>query len=73
MLSAVNTKNGRYDPAKYMLNKEAINRERAEREAAREPLTGEQVITRFRQLGVPIIDMRSRTKNGGKTNGFDFR
>lgn len=58
MLAAVNSKHGRYEPRKYMLNAKRLQ-EKAERDRReREPMTGEQVLARFRQLGVPIIDKR---------------
>jgi hypothetical protein len=55
MLVAVNSKHRRYEPAKYMIYKNDM------REKRREPLTGEQVLARFRQLGVPIVDLRANT------------
>lgn len=58
MLVAVNSKHGKYEPRKYMIDGKRL----AERAAAkREPMTGEQVLQRFRQLGVPIIDMRGKS------------
>ena len=59
MLVAVNSKHGKYEPRKYMIDGKRLA-ERAERDRReREPMTGEQVLQRFRQLGVPIIDKRS--------------
>jgi hypothetical protein len=61
MVSAVNSKRGRYEPMKYMANGRELMRERAERRARRhEPLTGDQIIARARALGVPIIDKRTK-------------
>jgi hypothetical protein len=54
MLVAVNSKHRRYEPAKYMIHK-------SETPKRREGMTGEQVLARFRQLGVPIIDMRGKS------------
>lgn len=61
MVSAVNSKRGRYEPMKYMANGRELMREQAERRARRhEPLTGDQVLERLRALGVPIIDKRTK-------------
>jgi hypothetical protein len=58
MLVAVNSKHGKYEPRKYMMNGKRLQ-ERAERDRReREPMTGEQVLARFRQLGVRVIDKR---------------
>jgi hypothetical protein len=59
MLVAVNSKRGKYEPRKYMLNAKRLA-EKAE-SIKREPMTGEQVLARFRQLGVPIIDKRGKS------------
>jgi hypothetical protein len=64
MLRAVHSKRGRYEPVKYMLNGRALAREMREAREEREPMTGEQIIQRFRQLGVPIIDKRRLITDG---------
>ena len=59
MLVAVNSKHGRYEPRKYMLHAKRLQ-EKADRDRReREPMTGEQVLARFRQLGVRVIDNRA--------------
>ena len=59
MLVAVNSKHGKYEPRKYMLNAKRLQ-ERAERDRReREPMTGDEVLARFRQLGVRVIDNRA--------------
>lgn len=60
MLAAVNSKREKYQPVKWMANGRELMRQAAERRAAREPMTGEQVIEQMRALGVPIIDQRRR-------------
>jgi hypothetical protein len=58
MLDAVNSKKGKYEPMKYMMNARALA-ERAREEQA-EPMAGEEIIARFRQAGVQIIDKRAK-------------
>jgi hypothetical protein len=58
MLAAVNSKKGKYEPMKYMANGKALA-ERAREEQA-EPMAGEEIIARFRQAGVQIIDKRAK-------------
>jgi hypothetical protein len=60
MLAAVNSKRGRYDPVRYMAGGRELMRERAERQRAREPLSGDEIVSRMRALGVPIIDKRGK-------------
>lgn len=63
MLAAVNGKRHKYEPVKYMMNGKALARQMREAREKREPMTGEQVIQRLRQLGVPIIDLRSQSRS----------
>jgi len=58
MLAALNSKRLKYDPVRYMANREEMERRAAAERAARPPMTGEQILDRFRALGVPIIDKR---------------
>jgi hypothetical protein len=58
MLAAVNSKRKQYDPMRYMMNGRALKQQRARR--AEQPMTGDQVLARIRQLGVPVIDNRSK-------------
>jgi hypothetical protein len=60
MLSAVNSKARRYEPERWMTNSRELMRRKQEAPTARRPLTGEEVIQRFRMLGVPIRDKRTK-------------
>jgi hypothetical protein len=68
MLVAVNSKKRRYEPLKWVMDKRTARERVREAERRREPMTGEQILDRFRSLGVPIIDNR---KNKGITDGRD--
>jgi len=59
MLAAINSKHHHYRPQVYMLDADAL-RKRSETAAERPPMTGEQVVARFRAMGVPVIDLRER-------------
>lgn len=60
MLAAVNSKTRQYDPFRYMVNGRGLKeQQRAKAEARRgEGMTGEEIVTRFKQLGFPVIDKR---------------
>jgi hypothetical protein len=60
MLAAVNSKSRRYDPLKYMARGEELRRRARSEAAERRPLTGEEVLARFKRFGVPIIDQRQK-------------
>jgi len=60
MLAAVNSKQRRYDPVRFMSGGDELRRASAEARANREPMTGDQILARFRQLGVQIIDKRAK-------------
>jgi hypothetical protein len=70
MLVAVNSRDGRYDPVRWMSENHRAGFEREQREAAAEraaeapaiepvPLTGDQVLAAFLGSGLTIIDKRS--------------
>lgn len=59
MLAAVNSKKGRYEPVKYMMNAKALARQAEEARAEREPMTGDEILRRMRQIGVRIVDLRA--------------
>lgn len=65
MLAAVNSKHGRYEPVKYMMDGKALARQAREARDKREGLSGEQVIGRIRAMGWPVIDLRAH-KGGGQ-------
>jgi hypothetical protein len=61
MLAAVNSKQRRYDPLRYMARgAELKRRARSEAAAQLRPLTGDEVLARFKQLGMRVIDQRAK-------------
>lgn len=58
MLAAVNSKKGKYEPTRYMVNGKALA-ERAREQTEREPMQGDEILRRLRMFGVPIIDKRA--------------
>ena len=60
MLAAVNSKRGKYEPYKWMRNGAELQRRAKAAAGERQPMTGDQVLARFRQLGVPIVDNRQK-------------
>ena len=64
MVAAVNSKHGKYDPVKYMMNGKALRRRAQEEREAREPLSGDEVLARFRAIGWPVIDQRAKIEVG---------
>lgn len=60
MLAAVNSKHGRYDPLRYMLNGRGIKAEQRAKTREREPMTGDALLRRIQQLGIQVIDNRKR-------------
>ncbi len=60
MLSAINSKGRQYQPERWMRHGGELMREKRQAAAARRPLTGEEVMQRFRMCGVPIIDQRTK-------------
>lgn len=56
ILANVHSKHKRHKPIDFMYDREFLKRERPEK--SREPMIGEEILERFRQLGVPIIDQR---------------
>jgi hypothetical protein len=67
MLVAVNSKRGKYEPRKYMINGKRLAEQERERER-REPMTGDEVLARFRQIGMPIIDLRASSQQSAVSN-----
>ena len=59
MVAAVNSKNHKYDPQKYMTHKLPQRDASPASNATREGMTGEQIMRRFKQIGIPIIDKRT--------------
>jgi len=57
MIAAVNSKQNRYDPLRYMMNGRGLKQQQR---AASKGMTGDQILTRFKQLGVRVIDNRKR-------------
>lgn len=60
MLVAVNSKGRQYQPERWMQHRGEAAEQRRKAAVARRPLTGEEVMQRFRMLGVPIIDKRAK-------------
>lgn len=60
MVHAMNSKRGKYEPARFLTapHRRLIEQKRADRPC--EPMTGEQVFMRLKQLGVPILDGRKK-------------
>lgn len=59
MVAATASKKEKYRPAKWMANGKA---RQAEARRPGEPMTGDQIMQRFQQLGVRIIDQRARAE-----------
>ena len=65
MVAAVNSKHGKYDPVKYMMNGKALRRRAQEEREEREPMSGDEVLARFKAIGWPVIDKRENKGDNG--------
>lgn len=59
MVAAVNSKQHKYTPKKYMLPTHA----KADAPREREPMTGDQVMDAFKRMGYPVIDLTNEVIN----------
>ena len=59
MLAAVNSKDHKYDPFRFMVNgSELKKQQRAKPQTERRPMTGDEILARLQQIGFPVIDNR---------------
>jgi hypothetical protein len=59
MIAATNNKREKYKPVKWMMNGAAISKRAA---AEKEPMTGEQIIAKFKSMGIRVIDKRKKAQ-----------